>query len=159
MIRGHPLLRGLAAVAIWCGIVIWAGLALFGLAMVTQGEGSYSPVASCSYSSWAFLLALGCGAMVASWRVLGRPPTRRRLPLAVLIVVGAQLGGSPACLQSLPLRALRRGLGRLDLTPASSATRLVELFAYYPLIGAAAIAAAVVVIALMLACLLRRSDV
>ena len=159
MIPSHPVLRWLAAAAIGCGIVIWAGLALFALTMVTQGEGSYTPGRKLLILVMGLFLALGCGAMVAAWRVLRRPPTRRRLPLAVLVIVGAQLA---VLLRAYNLsHYVRSGEAWVDSTwrQQLSDAGLIELFAYYPWLGAAAIAAAVVVIALMLACLLHRSDV
>jgi len=158
MIRSHPVLWRLAAAAVWCGIVIWAGLALFCLAMVTQGEGTYTLGREHLILAGGLFLALGCGAMVAAWRVLRRPPTRRRLPLAVLAIVVAHLA---ILLYALSLsHYVRSGEAWVDSTwrQLLSDAGLIELFAYYPWLGAAAIAAAVVVIALMLTCLFRRSD-
>jgi peptidoglycan/LPS O-acetylase OafA/YrhL len=128
MVGARPVVGWLTAVIICCGIVVWLGLSLFGFTMIFQGEGSYSSSRQLLIVLMDVFLALGCSAMVASLSVLRRPPKRRRLPVTILAIVSAQL--------------------------AVLFTGLVELFAYYPWIGAMAIAAALVVVILMLARLL-----
>jgi len=156
MPASHTVLRWLTAVFICLGFLVWLGLSLFGFAMIFQGEGNYSPGRQLLIVLMDGFLVLGCCAMAASLRVLWAPQARRRLPLTILAVVGAQLA---VLLWALSLAHFVRS-GEAWHTSSwrrlLSDTGLVELFAYYPWIGGTAIAAALMVVALMLVRLLGR---
>ncbi len=156
MSASHAVLRWLTAAFICLGFLVWLGLSLFGFAMIFQGEGSYSPGRQLLIALMDVFLVAGCWAMAASLRVLWTPPARRRLPLAILAIVGAQLA---VLLWALSLaHYVRSGeaWGNSAWRRLLSDMGLVELFAYYPWIGGTAIAAALVVVALMLVRLLGR---
>ncbi len=150
MVGSHPVLRWLTVAIIGCGILVWLGLALYGFSMIFQGEGNYSSARQLLIVLMDLFLVLGCWAMVASLRVLLRPPSGRRLPLVVLLVVGAQLA---VLLWALSLaHYVRSGEAWISSTwrQLLADMGLVDLFAYYPRLGAAAIGAALVVVTLML---------
>ena len=154
MISARPIVWWLTAVIIGCGIVVWLGLSLFGFTMIFQGEGNYSSSRQLLMVFMDAFLALGCWAMVASLSVLRRPPKRRHLPVTILAIVSAQLA---VLLTALSLaHFVRSGEAWVNSTwrQLLADMGLVELFAYYPWIGATAIAAALVVVILMLARLL-----
>jgi len=154
MVGPRPVVWWLAAVIIGCGILVWLGLSLFGFTMIFQGEGTYSSSRQLLIVLMDVFLALGCWAMVASLSVLRRPGKRRRLPVTILAIASAQLA---VLLTALSLaHFVRSGEAWIDSTwrQLLADMGLVELFAYYPWIGAAAIAAALVVMILMFARLL-----
>ena len=154
MLGARPVVWWLTAVIVCCGILVWLGLSLFGFTMIFQGEGSYSSSRQLLIVLMDVFLALGCWAMVVSLSVLRRPPKRRRLPLTILAIVSAQLA---VLLTALSLaHFVRSGERWVNSTwrQLLADMGLVELFAYYPWIGATAIAAALVVVILMLARLL-----
>ena len=143
-------LRWLTGAFICLGFLVWLGLAVFGFAMIFQGEGSYSPGRQLLIALMDVFLIVGCWAMAASLRVLWTPPARRRLPPAILVIVSAQLA---VLLWALSLaHFVRSGEAWVNSSwrRLLSDMGLVELFAYYPWIGGTAMAAALMVVALML---------
>jgi hypothetical protein len=158
MTGSHSLAWWLTFAVICAGVLIWLGLSLFGFAMIFQGEGSYTSGRQLLIVLMDLFLALGCLAMVAALGVLRRPPARRRTPVAILVVVAAQLA---VLLSALSLaHYVRSGEAWTDSTwrQLLADMGLVELFAYYPWLGAAALLAAAVVVVLMLVRLLRRDQ-
>ena len=156
MTGSHSLAWWLTFACICAGVLIWFGLSLFGFAMIFQGEGSYTTGRQLLIVLMDISLSVGCLAMVGALGALRRPPARRRIPLAILVVVAAQLA---VLLSALSLaHYVRSGEAWTDSTwrQLLADMGLVELFAYYPWLGAAALVAAAVVVVLMLVRLLAR---
>jgi len=156
MTGSHSLAWWLTFACICAGVLIWLGLSLFGFAMIFQGEGNFTSGRQLLIVLMDLFLIVGCLAMVGALGVLRRPPARRRIPLAVLLVVVAQLA---VLLSALSLaRYVRSGEAWIDSTwrQMLSDMGLAELFAYYPWLGAAALVAAAAVVVLMLVRLLAR---
>lgn len=156
MIGSHSVVWWLTLAVICGGILIWLGLSAFGFTMIFQGEGTYTSYRQSLIVLMDLFLALGCWAMVAALGVLRRASVPRGTSGAILVCVAAQLA---VLLSGLSLaHYVRSGEAWIDSTwrQLLADTGLVELFAYYPWLGGAALVAGSVVTVLMLVRLLER---